>query len=131
MKHFSKYEIKKKRFFWVPEVWFKLFFRYECNAFNLDFFCLKFCLLPLIWPLCIFFASQYFWNLHRKFFFVKKTFWKFVYCYNFFFVKQKILLRTPYKQKVRDPSFLRPKFDVRRPPLKVEKFWIWNRCCTP
>ena len=37
-------------------------------------------------------------------------------------VKQKILLRTPYILKVRDPTFLRPEFDVRRPSLKVEKF---------
>ena len=37
-------------------------------------------------------------------------------CYNFF-CKQKILLRTPYMKKVSDPTFLRPKFDVRRPSL--------------
>ena len=37
-------------------------------------------------------------------------------------VKQKIFLRTPYILKVSDPTFLRPKFDVRRTSLKVEKF---------
>ena len=29
-------------------------------------------------------------------------------------VIQKILLRTPYMQKVRYPTFFKPKFDVRR-----------------
>ena len=31
-----------------------------------------------------------------------------------FFVQQKILLRTTYMQKVRGPTFLRPKFNDRR-----------------
>ena len=37
------------------------------------------------------------------------------------FVKQNILLRTPYIQKVRDPTFSRPKSNVRRPSLQVKK----------
>jgi hypothetical protein len=40
------------------------------------------------------------------------------------------LQRPPYIQKATDPIFLRPKFDVRHPSLKVEKLRSWNWCHT-
>ena len=46
-KHFSKYEIEKTRF-WVSEVRFKLFFRYECHTFNFDFFLVEIFSAPVI-----------------------------------------------------------------------------------
>ena len=79
-------------------------------------FCLgkKNFLRQLIWPLCIFFASQHFSNLRYSF--MKRLFGFFpnVIKKNF---KQKILLTTPYMQKVWDPTSLKPKFDVKRPSL--------------
>ena len=64
------------------------------------FFWFKCFLRPLIWPLCIFFFFTTF----------LKTFWNCFYYYKYFFCKQKIFLRTPYIQKVRDTTFSRPKF---------------------
>ena len=91
---------------WVSEVWFEPFFRYECHTFNFDFFFLKFFQRPLIWLLCIFFCITTFFK------FVKKTFLEFFLKLKFFFVRQKILLRISYMQKVRDPTFWGLKFDT-------------------
>ena len=70
-----------------------------------------FFLRPVIWPLCIFFASQKFSNLRSvKSFFCEKDFFGFFFTVTKFVLK--IFLRIPYIQKVRDPTFLSPKFDV-------------------
>ena len=45
---------------------------------------------------------------------------------NIFFCKQQILLRPPYIQKARNPTFLRQKYDVRLPSFKVEKIRFLN-----
>ena len=58
------------------------------------------------------FCNIFKFTFNRKFFLWKRMFWNFFYLSIFFFIKQKILQRTPYQQKVRDPTFLRPKFDV-------------------
>ena len=58
------------------------------------------------------FTTFFKFTVSKKFFCEKDFFWIFIVII-FLFVKQKILLKTPYMQKVRDTTFLRPKFDVR------------------
>ena len=69
----------KKHFFGSQKCDLSNFFLYECHTFNFDFFWLNFFLRLLIWPLCIFFASQYFSNLLsiKSFFLQKRLFWNF------------------------------------------------------
>ena len=97
-KNTSQNTILKKTLFWVSELWFKLFFLYECHTFNFDFFWLEFFLHPIIWPFC-FFASQHFWNLHSVgSFFVKRTFSIFFYDISIFFLENKKYYYEPKGQ---------------------------------
>ena len=97
------------RKYWVSEVCFKLFFRYECHTFNLDFFPEIFSApanMALVHLFCFTFSK---FTLSRKVFILwKRLFGNFFYVLILFFVKQKILLRIPYIQKARDPTFLSP-----------------------
>ena len=58
------------------------------------------------------FTTFFKFTCSKQIFFCEKDFIR-ITAINSFFVIQKILLRTPCIQKVKDPTFLRPEFDVR------------------
>ena len=88
---------------------YKLFFRYECHTFNFDFSLIQIFSAPsnmtLVYLFC--FTTFFKFTFSKKFFFVKKTILEyFLLLQKNFFFNQKILLKTPYIQNVRDPTLI-------------------------
>ena len=94
-------KLKKKRLFGSRKCFLTYFFDMNPTPSILIFSGWNFFMRPLIWPL--FFALQHFFKFtFSKKFFCEKNFFGFFFTVKIFFVQQKILLKTPYIQKIRD-----------------------------